>query len=306
MDPVRQPELAVVVPSRNRAQLLADCVESLLRQDTDRRYEVLVVDDGSTDATPERIQALIPGSEDRLRYVRQAPSGLNAARNAGFRNTEAPTLAFLDDDALAPETYVQAVVEGTARNPGVDCFGGRIRLRLEGKVPRWCGREPIGETELEEGETDRLVEAAWGANLIVRRSAIERVGPFAEDMNLYGDEVEWQSRIRREGGRIMYLADAWVWHRRTGEELRLPALVRRNFRKGLSYPQTRILMHQHVSPWGGLRHVAMGLGHAVRRRCWIGVVRAALGAGHAIGAVKLLTAGPGSAYLHWLPARRKA
>ena len=305
MDPERQPELAVVVPSRNRARLLADCVGSLLRQDTDHPYEVLVVDDGSTDDTRARIEALVPGGQGRLRYVRQDPSGLNAARNTGFRNTSAPTLAFLDDDALAPETYVQAVVAGTAANPGVECFGGRIRLRLEGPVPRWCGREPIGETELEEGDADRLVEAAWGANLIVRRSAIERVGPFAEDMDLYGDEVEWQSRIRRDGGAIMYLAHAWVWHRRTGEELRLRALLRRNFKKGLSYPQTRILMRRHVSPWGGLRHVVIGLGHAGRRGCWIGVVRAALGAGHAIGAVRLLVSGPRSPYLHWLPARRE-
>lgn len=295
-----------MIPSRNRSRLLADCVESVLRQDTDVPYEVVVIDDGSTDDTRARIEALVPGADGVLRYVRQSSGGLNAARNAGLRNTQAPTVAFLDDDALAPQTYVGAVVEGARANPDVECFGGRIRLRLEGKVPRWCGREPIGETELEEGDTDRVVEAAWGANLIVRRSAIERVGPFAEDMALYGDEVEWQSRIRREGGRVVYLANAWVWHRRTGEELRLQALLRRNFRKGLSYPQTRILMERHVSPWGGLRHVAVGLGHAVRRGCWIGVVRAALGAGHVVGTVKLLASGRKSPYLHWLPARRAA
>jgi len=103
--------LAVVVPSRNRSRLLADCVESLLRQDAEVPYEVLVIDDGSTDDTRQRIEALVPGAEGRLRYLRQAPSGLNAARNTGIRNTEAATIAFLDDDALAPETYVQAVVD---------------------------------------------------------------------------------------------------------------------------------------------------------------------------------------------------
>jgi glucosyl-dolichyl phosphate glucuronosyltransferase len=305
LTPAQRPEvdLSVVIPTRNRSRMLMDCIESLVRQDTDKSYEILVVDDGSTDDTQACVQDLVG---DRLRYLRQSPSGLNAARNAGLRNTRGATLAFVDDDVLVPESYVDAVVEGVSRNPDVDCFGGRIKLRLEGRTPRWCRREPIGETELDEGDGDHPIENAWGANLIVRRSAFARFGSFAEDMSLYGDEVEWQSRIKREGGRVMYLADAWVWHRRTGGELTLKALLRRNFRKGLSYPQTRILMKEHVSPWGGVRHVVGGVGHALRHACWIGIVRAALGAGHALGAVRLLLSGPRSAYLHWAPARRQS
>lgn len=285
-----------------------DCINSVVDQRTEEEYEIIVVDDGSTDDTEVKVRSLIAshGGGNRVRYLKRSPSGLNASRNAGFRESEASVLAFLDDDVLASDSYVDAVLGGVEMHPDVDCFAGRIRLRLEGRPPRWCGREPLGETELEQGDEDRFVENAWGANLIVRRRALEEVGLFAEAMDLYGDEVEWQSRIKGRGGRILYLAGADVWHRRTGPELTLRALLRRNFRKGLSYPQTRILMQEHVSPLGGLRQVVVGLGHAVRFGCAIGVVRAALGIGHTLAAMRLLFAGHKSPYLHWAPARRQS
>lgn len=295
--------LACVIPSRNRSALLQDCVESLLVQETSAEYEIIVVDDGSTDDTRDRIERLAE-QHPRLSYLRRAPSGLNASRNAGWQATDADVLAFLDDDALAPQSYVDAVLDGVARHPDVDCFGGRIRLRLEGGMARWCGREPLGETELEAGPSDRPIANAWGANLIVTRRGLETVGPFKEDLALYGDEVEWQHRIKRAGGEIIYLPEAWVWHRRLAPDLRLRPRLRRAYRIGHSYPRVSMIIEQHVSPWGGVIQVATGLAHAVRRGCAVGLLRAAQGVGHTLGAVRLLVRGPRSPYLHWTPARR--
>lgn len=304
MDP-GQPEVALIVPSRNRAVLLEGCVRSLLEQDTQKRYEVVVVDDGSTDDTADRIGRLVERYPSLLRCVSRPPSGLNASRNAGAAVTTAEVLAFIDDDALASKSYVDAVAAGSARHPDVDCFGGRIRLKFDGSPPRSCGRESIGEAELERGDSDVPLLNAVGANLIVRRRALDRIGPFKEDMALYGDEVEWQHRLRSDGGRVMYLADAWIWHRRLPEDLRLGKRARRGFRKGIAYPQASIAMGNHVSPWGGLRQIATGLWHATRYGCSTGVVQVGLGAGHTIGALRLLLSSTRSPYLHWLPARRK-
>jgi GT2 family glycosyltransferase len=299
-----RPEVALVVPSRNRAALLEDCVNSLIDQETDKRYEVVVVDDGSTDDTKQRITRLAERSPSILRYLPRPPSGLNASRNAGADATTADVLAFIDDDALAPTSYVDALVEGCAAYPDVECFGGRIKLKFDGPGPRTCGRESIGEAELEKGDSDGPLLNAVGANLIVRRRALERVGRFKEDMALYGDEVEWQTRLRAAGGRVMYLADAWIWHRRLPEDLRLRKRVRRSFRKGTAYPQAAVDMNKHVSPWGGVRQIVTGLWHAARYGCSTGLVQAGLGAGHTLGALRLLLSPSRSAYVHWIPARR--
>jgi len=303
----RAPEkltLAVIVPSRDRSDLLEACILSLLNQVTGADYEVIVVDDGSTDDTQERMNDLVKNHSERLSYLKQPPRGLNASRNTGYGATDADVLAFVDDDTIVPESYVDAIVEGVSRHPDIDCFGGRIRLRLEGKKPRWCGNEPIGETELEEGLTDRSIPHAWGANLIVTRRGLEKVGPFKEDLALYGDEVEWQHRIKQAGGSVMYLADAWVWHRRLEPDIRLSRRVRRGYRIGTSYPRVAMIMEQHVSPWGGLWKVVTGLFHSGRRGCSVGIVGAAQGLGHMSAALRLLIAGTKSPYLHWTPARR--
>ena len=111
---------------------------------------------------------------------------------------------------------------GIGEQPEVDVFAGRIIARLEGRAPRTCGRERPPITTLDLGERDSDTEYAWGTNMAIRRSAIERVGPFDVSLTGGGDEQEWQERMRRRnpGSRIRYVAGAAVEHRRAGEDAR--------------------------------------------------------------------------------------
>lgn len=296
------PSVTIVVPTRNRAKLVVECVTSALAQSGDHTYEVVVVDDGSTDGTSDAIGELSSRNPDVIRTVSGPHQGLNAARNTGARAARAELIAFLDDDAIVPEDYVTAVIEGAQRHPDVHCFGGRVRTKYEGPLPPWCGKEPF-EPELEAGPEDRPIEKAMGGNLIIRRSAFEQVGPFDEAIAFCGDEMEWQHRAKVLGGGVMYLPAAFMWHRRPASELKVRQLMRRNFRKGSAYPRAAVAMQQHISPWGGLRDVSLGLLHAATKRCAGGLVQAAFGWGHTLGVVRLLIKDP-SPFLHWLPARR--
>ena len=101
-----------------------------------------------------------------------------------------------------------------------EAFGGPIRARFEGPTPSSCGREGPPITTLDLGTQDVEAEMVWGANMAIRRSAFERLGPFDETIANHGDEEDWLLTLRGAGGRIVYLADAGVEHRRSGADAR--------------------------------------------------------------------------------------
>lgn len=275
--------LSVVVPTRNRALLLRDCLASLVDQDFPAgRYEIVVVDDGSVDETPN-VVSLIPSRTDRaqVRYVRREGRGLNAARNAGLREAVGDPVVFVDDDVLAPRSWLTAMADGTLRHPEAACFGGPVHLRLEGKPPRLCDRDPLGESELELGDAERCVDLVIGANFCVRRVAVEMVGLFNESLPTYGDETEWEMRLTRAGGEIVYLPQAWLWHRRTAEDLKVFRLLGSRFRKGIANVAFARAIGESMSITTELRSMPRLLAHAVRRGCVGGLLSVSGRAGRA-------------------------
>ena len=172
------------------------------------------------------------------------------ARNTGVARTRGDLIVFVDDDIRARPGWFAALVDGARANPGVDVFAGPVTAVLEGRPPRSCGRERPPITTLDLGGRDTDAEHAWGTNMAIRRSALERVGEFDASLVNGGDEQEWQERLRaREpGARILYLAGAGVEHRRSAAD---------------STPQAR--SHGRLAPGDGQRG-ALTQGAASSRR----------------------------------------
>jgi GT2 family glycosyltransferase len=278
---VAGPVVSVVVPTCNRAGYLDVTLRSLGAQEGAGRHETIVVDDGSTDATAEVAE------RHGARLLRPASgSGPNTARNAGIEAAAAPLVALVDDDVHAPPGWLRAVVEGADRHPEADAFGGPIRARLEGPAPRACGREQPPITSLDLGPVDREAELVWSANMAVRKSAFERIGPFDERFSTGGDEEEWLRRLHAAGGRVVYLAAAGLDHRRAGDDARLRSLMRSAYRRGRNmraYDSTR----DRAPALARELRVLAGCGwHTVRRACPQGLVMGAHSAGRLVEAVR--------------------
>jgi len=274
------PAVSVVIPTRNRAEYLAVALASLGSQVFDRPYEVLVVDDGSSDVTSSVVR------DAGVRYARVDPArGLNAARNTGVRMSAAPLIALLDDDVFVPTGWLRALADGADRHPEADAFGGPIRARLEGRAPRACGREDPPITTLDLGASDVEAEMVWGANMAIRRGAFERMGPFDEAVAGHGDEEDWLQALRAGGGRIVYLAGAGVDHRRAGEDARLRALARAAYHRGRA---ARVTDERRGTAPGLLLEVRVLAGcgwHIVRYRCPQGAIMGAHSAGRLVQAL---------------------
>jgi glycosyltransferase involved in cell wall biosynthesis len=275
------PVVSVVVPTRGRAAYLEVVLDSLEAQDLGAPWELLVVDDGSSDGTRELL--LRRG----VRSLRHDPArGLNAARNAGIRETAGELVAFTDDDVRAPAGWLRALVEGAARHPQAEAFGGPIRPRFEGPVPRGCGREDPPLTTLDLGPEDRPAELVWGVNMLVRRSALERIGPFDEDIHGGGDEEDWLRRLRAAGGQVTYIAAGGLDHRRAGDDARLRSLVPGAYRRGRAMRAYDARRGAAPGLGGELRVLAGCAWHTLRRACPQGLVMGAHSLGRTVEAVR--------------------
>src|SRR5436853_6058561 len=155
---VPKPVVSVVVPTRDRAGYLEVTLASLADQDFAEPYEVIVVDDGSRDATA----GLVPRFDVTM-LTQDPPRGPNAARNAGVASAQADLIAFVDDDVFAPRGWLRSLVDGARRHPAAGAVGGPIRARLEGPTPRSCGRELPPVTTLDLGAHDVETELVWSA-----------------------------------------------------------------------------------------------------------------------------------------------
>ena len=275
-------DVTVVVPTSGRAGYLEVTLDSLRGQRTAVPHEVLVVDDGSTDATPD------VAARFGARLVRHGERrSLNAARNTGVREARGNLIAFVDDDVFVPPGWLDALVGGAERHPGAEAFGGPIRARFEGHAPRGCGREDPPITTLDLGDEDREAEMVWGANFAVRRSAAERIGEFDESFDRgHGDEEEWLLRLRAAGGRIVYLADAGLDHRRAAGDSGLGSLARAAYHRGRGARSSD--RHHGKAPGVGreLRDLAGAGWHTVRRACPQGVIMGAHAAGRLVEALR--------------------
>ena len=277
--------VSIVIPTGGRSRYVERLLDDLAQLDGGLgQVEALVVDDAWSEELRHLVDRAAARSPFPLRYVkRDGRPGLNPARNTGIASTRGQVIVFLDDDCRVPETWLRALWEGIDAAPEAEAFGGPIHLVLP-PHPRWCRRCHFPVTSLDRGTSDRWVDVVYGANFGVRRSAIERIGPFNEAHGPQGDEIEWLLRLRDGGGMVRYVAAASVGHAREADDVRLGVLLRTEFKRGLN---GELLYGAGPAPHR-LRlaaRVVKRLGHAVSRRCLIGVVQAAGALGALVGSL---------------------
>jgi GT2 family glycosyltransferase len=271
---------AVILPTAGRPAYLDVALASIVPQARALGADVLVVDDGpsaETRAVAERHGA---------RYVAHDRSrGLNAARNTGARETTAPLLAYVDDDVEVHARWLASLIVADASQPAdIGVFTGPILARFDGHELRFCGREDPPITHLDLGPQDRDCDHAWGANMAVRRAALQRVGPFDEGRELYGDEQEWQARLKAGGSRLRYVAGAALDHRRAGADARISALARAAYRRGRASRRFDVFKGTAPTPREELRVLAGCALHGPRFRCANGPILTA----HSLGRLRSL------------------
>ncbi len=213
---------SIVICTYNRANMLSATLQRLSLVDYPRdRFEILVIDNNSTDHTQEAVEAISNSSDCNVRYVRETKQGLAPARNRALSEFKGEYLLFTDDDVLVCSGWITAIDE-TFTNSGALCVGGRVFLQWDFPKPEWI--DPRLEYLLscvDFGEEDVEIfppHAAVGANVGFHRSVFEKYGQFNEDLGprkedfIRGEETEFIHRIQAGGDKVFYSAKAVVYH----------------------------------------------------------------------------------------------
>lgn len=214
--------LTVLICTHNRAHLLGEALGSLEAQTLPKdRYEVLVVDNASTDDTDAVVRRWAARGGLDLRSFREMELGLDAARNRGIREARGEIVAFLDDDARAREDWAESILYGFAKH-SAPVMGGRVDLIWEARRPGWfsdvllrylihCDYGP---------EVAEVTAPPWlyGTNVAFRKDLFQEIGLFRLDLDRRGEslmgggDTEFFKRAHSRGKKLLYLPDMVVGH----------------------------------------------------------------------------------------------
>jgi glycosyltransferase involved in cell wall biosynthesis len=244
-----RPLISVVISTYNRQDSLRHAIESILAQKRAPEYELIVVDNRSTDKTALLIEEYTACSP-RVRYVYEACQGVSYGRNTGIAQAAADIIAFTDDDIIVAENWLSAIHATFEEQPQFGCVGGKVLPRWPEAPPSWITKRHWGPLALLDYGEAQMVDAQnpkclITANMAIRRQAFTEIGYFRPAFQKTAgstcsiEDRELQERYWAAGGRCWFNPEIVVyaevqrfrlekeyhrrWHFRFGE---LQALLR--------------------------------------------------------------------------------
>lgn len=219
-----EPEISVLVCTRNRSRALARCLAAVSRQQTSFAFETIVVDNGSTDETRACVEAASQ-RDPSIRYVAEPEPGLSRARNRGAQASSSPLLLSLDDDAEPLPGWLEAF-HRAARESSAAAIGGPILARFEETPPPWLAGQLRVLSAQDYGAERIAIDRSpylLGGNLALRKVDLEAVGGFDEAFGrkgetlFQGEDIDLCERLLAAGKPLVYEPAAAVYHWITAE-----------------------------------------------------------------------------------------
>jgi hypothetical protein len=202
----RAPFVSVIVCSYNGGRTLAACLDSLGKLNYPD-YEVILVDDGSTDDT-----AYIAAQFPRVRYIHQSNHGLSHARNTGAAAARGEVFAYTDSDCMADVDWLYYLIGTLVSGDYAGVGGPNVTPPAQNWIQACVAAAPGGPSHVL--LTDTIAEHIPGCNMAFYRWAFESVGGFDVEYHKAGDDVDFCWRVQQAGCVIAFSPSAIVWHHR--------------------------------------------------------------------------------------------
>lgn len=251
--------LSIIIPTLNRDYYLKNCLTSLIKQNHPQNdYEILVIDNGSSDRTKQITENIIHQHLNRqIRYIYEPEPGLLSGRHRGALEAQGDILVFIDDDIEADSNWLSAIHE-VFLDPSVQLVGGRNLPKYETSPPEWLNHfwieHPLGKylgelSLLDFGEQTQQIDPnyVWGLNFSIRRQALFDLGGFHPDcipkhlQHFQGDgETGLTIKANQLGYKAIYQPQALVFHQVPASRMTFNYFDQRYFYQGVCNSYTKI------------------------------------------------------------------
>ena len=243
-------DATVLICTYNRAAYLAETLDSIAALDVPSSiaWDVLVVDNNSSDDTRAVVENRARSYPVRLRYLFEGSQGKSNALNAGIAATAARVIVFTDDDVRVPRGWLTAAITPLPGREDIDYTGGPVRPIWGGRKPSWLDEKGnLGGTIAVKDHGgvpfvfEERTKTPLGVNMAVRRALIERIGGFRPDLGRRGksllgqEQAEFFYRSRASGARGLYVPDMILDHHVPASRLTRSYFRRWWYWKGVSH-----------------------------------------------------------------------
>jgi len=208
MDMQNNVMLSVIICSRNRAHEIVNCLPGVAEQAKNfSDVEVIIVDNGSTDNTKEVVQQMSASLQYPFNYIFEPIAGLCQARNRGRQEAKGTVLAYLDDDAILKDGWVERIRKHFSEKKS-DCLGGKVSIELGGEMP-FVFEENMHWFFMASnlGEQPRPLvhpEHPTGCNMAFTTDVFDAISGFNTNLKLYGDETDFFRRVNEKKFSVYY------------------------------------------------------------------------------------------------------
>lgn len=217
--------ISVIVVNWNRGELLRSCLRSIAAQRGIGTFEVIIVDNGSSDNSREVMEEFKKSSGLTVQLILNDRNyGFCGANNQGIRAARGEHVALLNNDAEADPGWLEAMLSELRERPDFGMIASKILVYEDPRKIDKAGHliyldgqnRGRGSGEIDAGQYDRVEEVIWpdGCAALYRKAMLDEIGGFDEDLFAYGDDAELGLRARIAGWRCLYVPNAVVRHRR--------------------------------------------------------------------------------------------
>ena len=215
------PKVSVIILNYNGKHLLEECLESLFSQ-TYQEREIIVVDNGSTDGSPDLLEQRY---QSRITLIKERENlGFAEGNNVGIASSSGEYIALLNNDAVADRAWLEKLVQAAQRSDGsFGMWASKILFHDRRDMIDTAGhliyRDGLnrgrGKNEIDRGQYDREEEVFFpsGCAALYRREMIDRIGAFDPDFFAYGDDTDLGIKARLAGWKCLFVPTSIVYHK---------------------------------------------------------------------------------------------